>query len=116
MTVNIENIEAIIKLVIGYGILITETVGAAVILFFAAKAVIRIFSSRRVSRELLTEGITTGLSFLLAGEVLKTIVAPDWTDIGMTCAILLMRAAITFLVKWESAGEGKEAPAAEKGK
>jgi uncharacterized membrane protein len=37
----------------------------------------------------------------LVGEVLKTIIAPDWKDIGMTCAILLMRAAVTVLLHWE---------------
>ena len=116
MAENLESVETIFRLVVGYAILAIEAVGAVVILYFAAKAVVRVFRSRAESRELLTEGITTGLSFLLAGEVLKTIVAPDWKDIGMTCAILLMRAAITFLVKWESAGEEKEAQEAEKGK
>jgi len=39
---------------------------------------------------------------LLGSEVLKTIVAPGWTDIGMTCAIILMRAGVTVLLKWEN--------------
>jgi uncharacterized membrane protein len=34
--------------------------------------------------------------------VLKTIIAPDWKDIGMTCAILLMRAAMSLLIYWET--------------
>ena len=55
----------------------------------------------------ITEGITTGLSFLLVSEVLKTIIDRDWTSIGMTCAILLMRASISLLVHWESKAEAE---------
>ena len=28
-------------------------------------------------------------------------VVKDWKDLGMTCAILLMRAAVTVLLHWE---------------
>ena len=75
---------------------------------YAVRATFALFKSTYKCKRLLSTGITTALSFLLGGEVLKTIVAPDWKDIGMTCAILLMRAAVTVLLHWEHQQEEPE--------
>ena len=88
-----------------YLIMVLEVVGVVVLLVYAGKALVAVFKSTHKCKQLLAEGITTALSFLLGGEVLKTIVAPDWKDIGMTCAILLMRAIVTVLLHWESQHE-----------
>lgn len=102
----LEMAEHILDLVIHCGVLILEFIGAALILYRSACAVVSLFRGRtKICHKYLTEGITTGLSFLLASEVLKTIIDRDWTSIGMTCAILLMRAAISILVHWESKAE-----------
>ena len=102
----LETAEHILDLIIHYGILILEFIGAALILYRSGRAVIGLFQCRTgLCHKSLTNGITTGLSFLLASEVLKTIVDRDWTSIGMTGAILLMRAAISILVHWESKAE-----------
>ena len=99
----IETAEHVLDLIIHCGVLALEIVGAALILYRSALAVISLFRKKGAGcHKCLTEGITTGLSFLLASEVLKTIIDQDWTFIGMTCAILLMRAAISILVHWES--------------
>lgn len=96
-----EVIEATFRNTIHYGILAVEIVGVIILLITAIKAVFQVFKDHGEARHMLADGITTALSFLLASEVMKTIVAPDWKDIGMTCAILLMRAAMTVLIHWE---------------
>ena len=102
----LETAEHILDLIIHYGVLILELIGAVLILYRSGRAVISLFQCRAgFCHKSLTNGITTGLSFLLASEVLKTIVDRDWTSIGMTGAILLMRAAISILVHWESKAE-----------
>lgn len=102
----LEMAEHVLDLIIHYSVLILEFIGAVLILYRCARAVINLFQCRaKLCHKTLTEGITTGLSFLLASEVLKTIIDRDWTSIGMTCAILLMRAAISILVHWESKAE-----------
>ena len=102
----LEMAEHVLDLIIHYSVLILEFIGAVLILYRCARAVINLFQcSAKLCHKSLTEGITTGLSFLLASEVLKTIIDRDWTSIGMTCAILLMRAAISILVHWESKAE-----------
>ena len=87
--------------IVNDSIFVVEAVGVLILLFYTVRALIAIFKSIQTCKRFLSEGITTALSFLLVGEVLKTIVAPDWKDIGMTCAVLLMRAAVTLLLHWE---------------
>lgn len=87
--------------IVNDSIFVVEAVGVVILLLYAIRALVAIFKSVHTCKRLLSEGITTALSFLLVGEVLKTIIAPDWKDIGMTCVILLMRAAVTVLLHWE---------------
>ena len=91
------------ELILDYIITGVEMIGALIILFYVIRALFALLKRQHDnSRDLLTTGISTGLSFLLASEVLNTIIAPDWSAIGMTCAILLMRAGMTLLVHWEN--------------
>ena len=89
-------------------IFVLEGIGVVILLVYAVRALVALFKNIHRCKRLLTEGITTALSFLLVGEVLKTIIAPDWKDIGMTCAILLMRAVVTVLLHWEHQHESQE--------
>lgn len=105
----LEAAESVLDIVIHYSVLILEIIGALVIFYHVMRAVINLCTGKsKLCRAAITEGITTGLSFLLVSEVLKTIIHRDWTSISMTCAILLMRAAISLLVHWESKAEKEE--------
>ena len=102
----LETAESVLDVVIHYSVLILEIIGALLILYRSAIAVFHLLKGKtRLCRCSITEGITTGLSVLLVSAVLKTIIDRDWTSIGMTCAILLMRAAISVLVHWEHKAE-----------
>ena len=95
-------IEGIFKAAVQYGILILEAIGAVIIFISAIRTLVGMMKKNPDSKIDLAEGIATALSFLLGSEALKTIIAPDWKDIGMTCAILLMRAAMSLLIHWET--------------
>ena len=101
-----EQIEEIFRLVMKYGILVLEIVGAVLILYYSVRALVFLVKDMKKSRHEMATGITLGLNFLLGSEVLKTIIAPDWTEVGLTCAVLLMRAGITVLLHWENKHEG----------
>ena len=95
-------IDSAFEQVLEYIITGVEIIGAAIILFYVIRALICLLKKKHDDcRTFLTTGISTGLSFLLASEVFNTIIAPDWSAIGKTCAILLMRAGMTFFVHWE---------------
>jgi len=98
-----EKIDATFGSVLDYIITGVEIIGALIILFYVIRALYCLLrKDHHGCRDHLTTGISTGLSFLLASEVLNTIIAPGWSDIGMTCAVLLMRAGMTLLVHWEN--------------
>lgn len=103
-----EIVETYFRTIINYAILAVEIVGVAMLLVTAIQALGVVFKSKEKSRHMLADGITTALSFLLASEVMKTIITPDWEEIGMTCAILLMRAGMTVLIHWEHSHETHE--------
>ena len=101
-------IDATFEHILGYAITGVEIVGALIILFYTFRALFGLLQRRHDKcRNDLTTGISTGLNFLLASEVLNTIIAPDWRAIGMTCAILMMRAGMSLLVHWENRLEGR---------
>ena len=98
-----ETIHGFIENILDYAIVAIEVIGALIILFYTVRALICLLQKQHEQcRGFLTTGITTGLNFLLASEVLKTIGEAGWSDIGMVCAILLMRAGMTLLVHWEA--------------
>ena len=98
-----ENVEHVFEKGLYCAITVVEIIGALIILFYVVRALVFLLrKDHDTCRNSLTTGITTGLNFLLASEVLKTIGEASWSDIGMVCAILLMRAGMTLLVHWEA--------------
>lgn len=93
------------KIFVQYGIMFLETISVCIILVSAVTALVGIVRGTRESKYHMPKGVALALSFLLGGEAMKTIIAPDWRDIGMTCAIIVMRAAMVVLIHWETKSE-----------
>ena len=49
----------------------------------------------------LAKGLAMGLEFKLGSEILRTVVVRDWKEIGIVAGIIILRAALTFLIHWE---------------
>ena len=49
-----------------------------------------------------------GLEFKLGGEILRTVVVRDLSEIALVGSIILLRAALTFLIHWEIKNEESE--------
>ena len=103
-----ETLEQIFHLVVDYGILIIEVIGAAMLVYAAVRGFIAIIRREPHATIELAAGISTALSFLLCGEALKTIIAPGWEELGKTAAVFLMRAAMSLLLHWEVTNKKKE--------
>ncbi|MEY2233443.1 DUF1622 domain-containing protein [Streptomyces virginiae] len=52
--------------------------------------------------------LVLGLEFQLAGDVLRTAVAPSFTEIGQLAAIAAIRTILNFFLTWEIAQERAE--------
>lgn len=51
------------------------------------------------------QGLGFGLEFLLAGEILKTIIIDNIPDLIMLTVVMALRIIITFVLHWEAKSE-----------
>lgn len=96
-----HTIVKIFEYIIQYSTLLLECVGVAVLLFTAAKAVVMLFRKKGNVRLTLAEGIALSLEFKLGGELLRTVMVESWDELLTIGGIILLRAAMTFLIQWE---------------
>ena len=47
------------------------------------------------------KGMAMCMEFKLGMEILRTVVVREFTEIGLVAAIIVLRAALTFLIHWE---------------
>ena len=84
-----------------YIILLIELVGIGVLIHTVVKALLGLFRGRDRIRLDLAEGIALTLEFKLGSELLRTVIVRDWEELLILGAIVLLRAAMTFLIQWE---------------
>ena len=62
----------------------------------------------------LAQGIALALDFKMGGEVLRTVIVREMGELVVLGAIIILRAAMTFLIHWEIVNEKKEMKEAAK--
>lgn len=97
----LNQIEGVFQLVVQYGILMMECVGVTILLFTAVKSIWLIFVRDPHVRLTLAKGIALSLEFKLGGEVLRTVIVREWSELAILGAIIVLRGALTFLIHWE---------------
>ena len=87
-----------------------ELFGIAVLVFTAVKCFIRWLRKDHENIRLeLAQGIALALEFKMGGEVLRTVVVREWSELGILGAIIVLRAMLTLLIHWEIGNEKNEA-------
>ena len=89
-------------------VIVLEFMGLIVIAYTGRKAFIEWIKHDRQTRLHLAEGLAMALGFKLGGEILRTVVVRDMAEIMQVGAIILLRAALTFLIHWEIKNEAAE--------
>ena len=84
-----------------YLILFVEFIGVIVLMGAVIKGVADIIRKNEHMRLNLVEGIALSLGFKIGGELLRTVIVRNWDEILLLGAIILLRAALTFLIQWE---------------
>ncbi len=104
----LQTLENFFHIIVEYGILLLEFIGVGVLLCTAVKClVMRLKRSGHAQLEL-AKGIALALEFKLGGEVLRTVIVRDREELLVLGAIVLIRAALTFLIHWEIGTEEKK--------
>ncbi|MFC9792751.1 DUF1622 domain-containing protein [Streptomyces sp. NPDC057695] len=110
--------ESTVRDVIGLLVHLIEAAGALIIFTGAIWAFVRFAATGLRGRSLITEFnkirlslgrfLVLGLEFQLAGDVLRTAVAPSFTEIGQLAAIAAIRTVLNFFLTREIAQERAE--------
>ena len=96
-----EKVEGVFTLIVNYLILFVELIGIIILIYSIVSAVIGLFKRQQHVRLKLAEGIALSLEFKMGGELLRTVIVREWKELLILGAIILMRAALTFLIQWE---------------
>lgn len=107
-------IEEYFNIIMQYAILLVEIIGVGVLLFAIGKALVGLFKKEPHVRLALAEGIALSLEFKMGGELLRTVVVRQWSELLILGAVILLRAALTFLIHWEIKNEKKSEKEQEK--
>ena len=94
-------LEEHFTILVEYLILFVEFIGVLVLVGAVVKGVIDILRKNKHMRLNLVEGIALSLGFKIGGELLRTVIVRNWDEILLLGAIILLRAALTFLIQWE---------------
>ena len=54
--------------------------------------------SKRLMRQKLGSYLILGLEFFIAADIIRTIVRPDWNEIGMLASIIAIRTVLSYFL------------------
>ena len=100
--------EALIRLICSYIALSVEAIAAAMIAYGTIEAVIRLaptligrgpMGRRRDVWRRFGMWLLLGLEFELAADIVRSAIAPTWTDIGQLAAIAAIRTFLNYFLK-----------------
>lgn len=103
----IEGLQSILAYVVEIGILIFEYIGVGIIIFTSLISFYKFVTRRADTKIYLAKGLAMGLEFKLGSEILRTVVVRQWREIAIVAGIIILRAALTFLIHWEIKEEEK---------
>ncbi len=104
-----DNIEKVVFLVTRYTALAIEIIGALVLVFAVGRALYCLCRRDIGVRLKLAQGIALALEFKIGGELLRTVYVRNWNELLILGAVILIRAAMTFLIHWEIRVHQKDA-------
>ena len=91
-----------------------ELIGAGIIIFGAIVCLVKYIQSLTKQKQIpvktmLANQLALGLEFMLAGEILKTVMTThrNLSEIAMLAAIVILRASLSLLIHWELKNEEK---------
>ena len=93
---------------VNFSVVMLEFMGLIVIAYTGLNAFKKWTKKDPHTRLYLAEGLAMALSFKLGGEILRTVVVRDMSEIMQVGAIIILRAALTLLIHWEIKNEEKE--------
>lgn len=92
-------------------ILLFEYIGVVILILSGLRGLYDYIRKDKLTRLRLAKGMAMGLEFKLGSEILRTVVVREISEILLVGSIILLRAALTFLIHWEIKSEEADAVA-----
>lgn len=108
-----ETVETIFHALVSYAILLLELIGVIIIVYAAVRSLIGLFRRDVRAPLKLAQGIALALEFKMGGEVLRTVLVREWSELAILGAIIILRAGLMLLIHWEIKYEEAHAALAE---
>ena len=97
-----ELLNDVLHLIVEGAILLFEFMGVAVLIAAGVRGIWNYLRRDPLTRLKLAKGMAMGLEFKLGSEILRTVVVRQMSEIMIVGAIIVLRAALTFLIHWKS--------------
>ena len=98
----IDILEVFRDHLVEFSILIFEFIGVGIIIVSGIHGFYLYLKKSPDTKLALAKGLAMGL------EILRTVILRSWQEIGIVAGIIVLRAALTFLIHWEIRQEMKE--------
>ncbi len=98
-------LDTMLDTLVELSIMIFELIGVSVLIAAGLSGLYNYVRRDPLTRLKLAKGMAMGLEFKLGSEILRTVVVRDFSEIMIVGAIILLRAALTFLIHWEIKNE-----------
>ena len=106
-----ELLNEVLHLIVEAAILLFEFMGVAGLIAAGIRGIWNYLRRDPLTRPKLAKGMAMGLEFKLGSEILRTVVVRQMSEILIVGAIIVLRAALTFLIHWEIKNEEAEVEA-----
>lgn len=94
-------LEECLNHLVAVAILIFEYIGVSIIIVSGIRGFYNYIRHSPETKLNLAKGLAMGLEFKMGSEILRTVVVREWAEIGTVAGIIILRAALTFLIHWE---------------
>ncbi len=94
-------LNEVLEHIVEYAILLFEFIGVVILVSAGIRGAIQCIRKNPLTRLNLAKGMAMGLEFKLGSEILRTVVVRELSEILIVGSIILLRAALTFLIHWE---------------
>ena len=100
-----ELVTQYFEIVIKWSILLCEIIGVLMIVLTAIRGVIAWIMKKTNARLIAAEGIAVALTFKLGGEVMRSVIVREWSELLILGAVVLLRAVMAILIHFEIRAE-----------
>lgn len=97
----LELLHHVLEIVVEYAIFMFEIVGVLILIWAGIKGIYNLLKKDPEAGLKLAEGMAMALQFKLGGEILRTVVIREVSEILLVGGIIVLRVALTILIHWE---------------